>query len=134
MADGNLERMQSKPQNEAKHPDEYQRDLNPSHMAGQNIGGDLDRELGMRTAHDIKDLSRGLNLSDDELRRVHVLPDGERLQQGGTYLDLRDRARGEFTASGDMAAGEGNAYVAKDQVSYDTWNKLRGIDDPRRTT
>lgn len=81
----------------------------------------------MRTAHDVREMSRELDLTDDELKRIHVLPEGERLQQGGTYMDLRYRGR-------DMAAGRENAYVAKDQVSYDTWNKLRGIDDPRRTT
>ncbi|HEX2205823.1 MAG TPA: hypothetical protein VHG91_21090 [Longimicrobium sp.] len=134
MEDSNLERMQGKPQNEVKHPPEYRGDLEHDPLAGQNIGGDPDREVGMRTAHDIKELSRELDLGDDELKRIHVLPEGERLQQGGTYLDLRDRGRGEITATGDMAAGRGNAYVAKDQVSYDTWNKLRGIDDPRRTT
>lgn len=32
-----------------------------------------------------------------------------------------------------MAAGSGNAYVAWEQVAYDTWNRLRGITDPERS-
>jgi hypothetical protein len=133
MENSDLQRMQDRPQNEVKHPPEYQRDLNPDHMAGQNLGTTSDREVAMRSAFDIKPLSRALNLPDDELKRVPVIRPGERLQQGATYLDLRDPQRGEFTATGDMAAGSENAYVAKEQVAYDTWNRLRGIDDPQRT-
>jgi hypothetical protein len=133
MQDSNLERMQGKPQAEVKHPPEYQDDLSPGHLAGQNLGAEPDREVGFASAYDMRDLHRSLDLPDDELKRVPVLRAGERLQQGATYLDLRDPARGEFAATGDMAAGPSNAYVAKDQVAYDTWNRLRGIDDPRRT-
>lgn len=133
MENSDLERMKSRPQNEVKHPPEYQRDLNPSHMAGQNLGPTSDREVAMRSAYDMKPLSRELDLPDDELKRLPVVQAGERLQQGATYLDLRDPSRGEFTATGDMAAGPGNAYVAKEQVAYDTWNRLRGVNDPERT-
>jgi hypothetical protein len=62
-----------------------------------------------------------------------VLPEGQRLQQGGTYLDLNDLDRGEFTAMGNMEASPGNAFVPKDQVPYQVWNRLRGIDDVERT-
>ena len=133
MQDGDLDRMQRKPQNQVKHPPEYQDDLNPDHMAGQNLGPTSDREVRMRSAFDVKELSRELDLPDDELKGIPVIESGERLQQGATYLDLRDRSRGEFTATGDMAAGPGNAYVAKEQVAYGTWNRLRGITDPERT-
>ena len=126
--------MQGKPQAEVKHPPEWERHLSPDHLAGQNIGAEPDREVGFATAHDMRDLHCSLSrLSDDELKRVPVIRSGERLQQGGTYLDLRDPRRGEFTATGDMAARPANASVAKDQVAYDTWNRLRGIDDPERT-
>ncbi len=121
------------PQATQKHPDEWQRDLNPDYMAGQNVGHQSgDRETGLWTAYDVKPLSRALDLQDDELKRIPVLPEGQRLQQGGTYLDLRNPERGEFTATGDMAAGRENAYVAKDRVPYDTWNRLRGVRDPER--
>jgi hypothetical protein len=32
-----------------------------------------------------------------------------------------------------MAAGPENAYVAREQVACDTWNRLRGVNDPERT-
>lgn len=123
------------PQTEVKHPPEWERDLNPDHMAGQNVGGRADdREQGLRTAYDVKPLHRRMNeWEDDDLKRIPVLPEGQRLQQGATYLDLAEPERGEFTAMGDMAAGEGNVYVPKDQVPYSLWNRLRGVDDPERT-
>jgi hypothetical protein len=126
--------MEKKPQNDVRRADEFDRDLHPDPFAGQNIGTDTDREVGLRSAYDVKSIHRALGgMSDDELKQVPILPEGQRLRQGATYLDLRDPARGELTATGDMAAERGSAYVAKDQVPYETWNRLRGIDDPRRT-
>jgi hypothetical protein len=124
--------MENRPQADAKHPPEYQRDLNPDHLAGQNVGmPSADREIGLRSAYDVKPLHRALSdFPDDELKEVPILEEGQRLRQGATYMDLRDRR--EFTATGDMAAGSDNAYVAKDQVPYPTWNRLRGITDPER--
>lgn len=103
-------------------------------MAGQNLGPrSADGERGIRTAFDVKPLHRRLEgMEDDELRRIPVLPEGTRLQQGATYLDLRDAGRDEFTATGDMRAGADDALVPKDEVPYPTWNRLRGIDDPQR--
>lgn len=119
--------------NDQSQPDEWDRDLHPDPEAGQNRGRTPDRELGFRTAYDIRPLHRSMSgWQDDDLKGIPVLPPGERLQQGATYLDLRDPGRGEFTASGNMTAGEENAYVPKDQVPYPTWNRLRGIDDPER--
>jgi hypothetical protein len=123
------------PQAEVKHPPESERDLNPEHMAGQNVGwpSDVDYQ-GMPTAYDWKDVHRALNdaFADDELRQIPVLPEGERLQQGATYVDLRDPARREFTARGDMSADPAHRYVAKDAVPYSLWNRLVGVDDPER--
>ncbi|MGI9179298.1 MAG: hypothetical protein ACR2H9_02120 [Longimicrobiaceae bacterium] len=129
-----LERMQEKPQTEQKHPDEWQRDLNPDHMAGQNIGQTAaDREQGMPTAYDLKSVHRSLQgFQDDDLKQVPVVPQGQRLQQGATYLDLNDSGREEFTATGDMQAGADNCYVPKSEVPYPVWNRLRGIEDPER--
>ena len=122
------------PQADRKHPEEWQGDLNPGHMAGQNLGvPSTDRETGLRTAYDAKELHRSMSeLNDEELKRIPVIAEGERLQQGSTYLDLRDPERGEFTAMGGMVAGGENAYVPKDRVPYPTWNRLRGVDDPER--
>lgn len=62
-----------------------------------------------------------------------MLPEGTPLQQGATYINLREPERGEITAMGGMHAAAGDAYVPKDGVPYPTWNRLRGIDDPERT-
>ena len=130
----NTDRIQQ-PQAGAKHPPEWQGDLSPDHIAGQNVGGEsADREQGLRTAYDVKPLHRQMSeWQDDDLKQIPVLPQGQRLRQGGTYLDLNDPDRGEFTAMGDMEASSGSAYVPKDRVPYQVWNRLSGIDDVERT-
>ena len=117
-----------------KHPEQYRRDLNPNAMAGQNIGvAGSHPEKGSRTAYDIKPLHRRLqHLLDDDLKQIRVLPEGARLEQGATYIDLNDLDRGEFTATGDMETGGDNYYVAKDEVHYLLWNLLTGVDNPER--
>jgi hypothetical protein len=117
-----------------KHPEEYQRDLNPNAMAGQNIGvpetGPEDRA---RTAYDIKAVHRKFDhLLDADLKQIRVLPAGSRLEQGATYFDLNNPDQGEFTATGDMEAGSGNWYVAKTDTHYNLWNLLIGVDNPDR--
>jgi hypothetical protein len=127
--------MDNTPQRERKHPDQWQRDLNPDHMAGQNIGEDsAAAEQTGTTAYSLRALHRRLSdFQDDDLKQIPVVPQGQRLQQGGTYLDLNDDRREEFTATGEMTAPEGTAYVPKDQTPYTLWNRLRDIDDPERT-
>ena len=114
--------------------DSFDRDLHPDHMAGQNVGGrEADRTAGVRSAFDFKEVHRRLaDVPDDELKQVPVLREGERLQQGATYLDLLHPDEGEIRPSGDMVAETGSAYVPRDQVAYPTWNRLRGVDDPQR--
>ena len=120
---------------DATQPDDFDRDLRPNASAGQNELAPADAETGGGTAYDIRHLHRALtNIADDELRAVPVLPAGARLQQGATYLDLRNPDKGEFTATGDMQAGPDDAYVPKAEVPYTTYNRLRGIQDPQRTT
>jgi hypothetical protein len=129
-------------QAEPKNPDQWDRDLNPNHMQGQNIGPDSDmQETGNRTAYDIKEIHRALNLlSDDELKMIPVLPPGARLQQGATYIDLQpdapDTPPQEFKATGDIIADRENFFIPKDQVPYPLWNRLIGEPKPgqeRRT-
>lgn len=118
-------------QRERKHPDEYEADLNPSRMAGQDIGNTGDE---LPNAYDRKDVHNSLSgFADDELKSIPIVPEGERLQQGATYLDLNDRDREEFTATGEMAAAAGERIVPKGEVPYPLWNRLRGVDDPNRT-
>lgn len=120
------------PQAEKKHPDEWERDLNPDRLEGQNVGasgGDLP------SAHDFKDLRQRLDdLSPEELREISIAPPGSRLRQGATYMDLAKSDRSEFTATGERTAGEDERLAPKDEVSYPLWNRLRGIDDPERAT
>lgn len=127
--------MSAKPQAEHRHPPEWEGDLNPNHMAGQNLGeASTEREIGLSTAYDNREIHLSLRgFADDELRQIPILPAGERLQQGATYLDLRDPSRQEFTATGAMSVGEESWMVPKDVVPYTLWNRLRGVDDPERT-
>lgn len=121
------------PQAQRKHPPEWERDLNPDHMKGQNIGAaSAARETGLRTAYDVKELHDRLQdrFRDDELERVPVLPPGQRLQQGATYTDLRQPGGRECTALGSESAGPENWYVPKDEVPYMIWNRLIGESKP----
>ena len=114
-----------------KHPQDYMRDLGTDPTAGQNIG--TSAVAPTRTAYDIKAAHRRLNhLLDDDLKQIVVQPEGARLKQGATYVDLNDLERGEFTATGDMTAGPNNWYVAKTDVHYNLWNLLIGVEEPER--
>jgi hypothetical protein len=125
--DRNQDRMR-KQQGRKKHPPAWEVDLNPNHLAGQNIGQQSDAQVESEwTAFHLR--KRGMDLggvNDAELRQVPILSEGERLQQGATYVDLQHRPLEEFTARGDMAAGAANAYVPKDRVPYGIWNRLIG--------
>src|SRR5437868_4189205 len=113
-----------------KHPEPYQHDLNPNALAGQNIGiGESEAAKNVRTAYDLKPVHQRLsNLTDDNLRLIRVLPEGTRLEQGATYIDLNDLNQGEFTAMGMMQADAAHCFVAKKDVPYHLWNVLIGID------
>jgi hypothetical protein len=119
----------------ARHPEEYRHDLNPNAMEGQNIGAPgRHPEKGARTAHDIKPLHRRFSdWSDADLKQIPVLPEGSRLEQNATYIDLAAPIPREFTATGDMEAGSGHQYVPKSDVHYELWNRLIGVKDRART-
>ena len=120
---------------EQKHPDEYQQDLNPDAMAGQNFGLEGPHaEKDAPTARDIKEIHNQFpHLTNDELQQLPVLPEGSRLEQGAVYIDLRAIGSGEIKATGDMEAGPGNWYVPKSEVDYQLWNRLIGVENPERT-
>lgn len=119
------------PQTERKHPSEWEGDLNPNRLEGQNIG--VPSQLP--NARQFSDLRRSLTeFESDELDQIRIVPEGRRLQQGATYLDLRSGGRKEFTATGDMVAGRDDRLVPKSDTPYTLWNRLRGIEDPERTT
>jgi hypothetical protein len=121
-----------KQQARQKHPDEWQRDLNPNHLAGQNIGSESDeRTSPALTAFHLRKRGYELRgLDDNDLKLVPVLPEGTRLQQGATYADLSNDAPSEFTATGNMTAQSGDAYAPKDKVPYEVWNRLIGEPKP----
>jgi len=125
----------AKPQTERKHPEEWEGDLNPNRMAGQNIGREsAARERALRTAYDVKEVHGRLreDFTDDELKQIPIIPEGQRLQQGSIYIDLNGQRRREFTATGDMSAGASNRYTPKTEVPYSLWNRLLGVENPAR--
>jgi len=118
-----------------REPDSFDADLHPNPNAGIN-----DARLGANpkqdapSAHDITALRNALpDFDDAELRRISVLRPGDTLEQGATYIDLRDMQRGEWTAERPADVGPDDLFVAKQVTDYQIWNRLRGIDDPRRT-
>jgi len=115
--------------------DQFDRDLNPNVMAGQNIGAaGVHPERSSRTAKDIKDVHAHLrDWSDDDLDEVPIVPSGSRLEQNATYIDLAAPQPREFTATGNMSAAPDQRLVEKSTVAYPLWNRLRGITDPERT-
>ena len=122
------------PQPGSQHPEPWREDLNPNATAGWNVGVVSERpEVDAETAYDRKEVQQHLQgFTDDELKQIHILPAGSRLQQGATYIDLRDPSRHEFKALGNMEAGPSNWYVAKDSVDYVIWNRLIGVQNPER--
>lgn len=127
----------AEPQTGSKHPDEWEQDLNPNRMAGQNVGPRASRaEQEAPTAHDVRAVQMVLRdeFSQDELKQVTVLQEGQRLQQGGRYVLLRlDTAeREEFTATGNQKVGPGQRIVPKATVPYSIWNRLVGVENPER--
>jgi hypothetical protein len=120
------------PQARQKHPDEWMRDLNPDHLAGQNIGlGAETRDEPHRTAFHLRKAGRDFpQLADAELKRIPIVAAGERLQQGATYVDLTENPPREFTATAQMSADATHAYAPKDRVPYEVWNRLIGEPKP----
>lgn len=115
-------------------PDQWEQDLNPNPMAGQNDGVQTNQEGRYDlTAEDIKELHERLEgFSNDELKKITVLKPGTRLQQGATYINLNDPLREEFTGMGDMSVEENNYIVPKSEVPYMLWNRLIGVENAER--
>ena len=109
--------------------DPYWRDLHPD----SESAGDMAREQALPTAYDVKEAHRRLDgFADDDLKQIPVIPQGTRLEQGATYIDLQAPQPKEFTATGNMEAGPANLYVPKTQVSYPLWNRLIGVQNLER--
>ena len=116
-----MQKQRNKPQQQEKHPPEWQRDLNPGQLAGQNIG----ERPQTRPAAEIKELQRRFHeFTNEELAEVAVVSEGQRLLQGAVYLDLRGTSVEPITATAEMSASEGHLYVAKSETPYELWNRL----------
>lgn len=118
-------------------PDSFDQDLHPQHPGAGINHGDLgaNPERNAPSAESLTELHRLLpDLTNDELRRIAVLPEGSKLEQGATYLDLRHMDRGEFTADRPQDVGPSNLnlFIPKQNVDYVLWNKLRGVTNPER--
>jgi hypothetical protein len=122
----------SRPQVHRKHPDLWQRDLNPNQLAGQNIGpASSELPEDHATAFHLRKSGHPVgDLDDDELKQVPLVPRGTRLQQGATYVNLTDEEPYEFTARGHVTAQPGDAFAPKDRVPYEIWNRLIGDRGP----
>ena len=117
-----------------QHPEEYRGDLNPNAGAGQNnAAATSEVSAADRTAFDDKELHGRLpGLTNDELKQIVLVPAGDRLEQGATYFDIAQPARGVFTATGAMLAEEYQRLVPKAAVDYVLWNRLTGVTNPDR--
>jgi hypothetical protein len=116
--------------------DEWDRDLHPNSMPGQNQGlrATQSQSGNFPTANEIKDLTQLLqDFTDEELKQISVVPHGTHLEQGATYVDLLDPDRQEFTAMGNMTAIEGHWYIPKSEVHYELWNRLTLANNPQQT-
>ncbi|MES2463662.1 MAG: hypothetical protein V4671_24085 [Armatimonadota bacterium] len=108
----------------AEEMDSFDRDLHGEDRAGQHAGVGNTRNY---TAYDVKELHEKMpDFDNGELKRIPVLAHGERLEQGGVYLDLSEMETGAFTAQGSRVAEDPHLYVAKVQCDYELWNKLTG--------
>lgn len=110
--------------------DQYDKDLNPNPTAGFNVGIEGERLSRFdRTAAEIDELRSQLEgYSNDDLQRIPVLKPGTRLEQGATYINLKDPARREYVGMANDSVDEGDYIVPKSEVGYDLWNRLIEVD------
>lgn len=115
-------------------PDEWEQDLQRDNMTRGHEGGvEANPQAERRTAHDMKDIHRvHPGLSKDELKRILVLAEGTRLEQGAKYFDLLHPGRGEFVATAEMTVGADHWFVQKSEVDYPLWNRIIGVTNPDR--
>jgi len=107
--------------------------LRPDNFAGANYGLRSEpQDVGLR-AIDTKELYDKLaGLTRDELRKIVIVPLGERLEQGAKYLDLQHLEQGEFVATADMVSDEDHYYVPKNHTDYVLWNRLKQLSNQAR--
>jgi hypothetical protein len=112
------------------HPESQHRDANPGGGAGPGSDPTTPRpeKDDARTACDVKEARLQLvGWTDDELGQIPLMPVGARLEPGAVYVDLREPARREFTATQDMHVPADALYVPKSEVDYRMWSRLLGV-------
>lgn len=62
--------------------------------------------------------------SDAELSSIPVVHQGDHLERGATYVDLRHQERGEIVAMANMIADIDNWFVPKSSVAPAMWERL----------
>jgi hypothetical protein len=113
---------------------DLERDLHKDVPPGENLGSATPQSenLGL-TADALKDLRTRLpGLTDAELKRIPVEPEGYRLRAGSTYVNLRDPNLTPFVATGGMVAEPGAALAPKSATEYLLWNRIVGVETPER--
>lgn len=113
---------------------ELERDFHKDVPPDENIDATAPRSEAMGlTADALKDLrSRLPGLTDAELKRIPIEPEGYRLREGATYVNLRDPALTPFVATGGMVAGQGSALAPKSATDYLLWNRIVGVESPEQ--
>jgi hypothetical protein len=77
------------------------------------------RALDVRAHHRILQA-----MSEEDLARIPLLPEGERLMRFKEHLDLHDPARANFLAEGTEVVKPGQRIVAKADVPREIWDRL----------
>ena len=86
---------------------------------------DAGRTAAQLRAIDVRAQHRILqDLTDDELGRIPLLAEGERLGRYKEYLDLHDPGRANFLAEGSEVVKPGQRIVAKASVPRVLWDRL----------
>jgi hypothetical protein len=85
----------------------------------------------VEAASDRKDVIDMLpEFNQGDLSRLEILETGTPLEQGATYLDLKDRKRGPFKAIGGQSVESNERMVAKKTTDYELWNRLTTDREP----
>ena len=113
---------------------ELDRDLHKDIPAGQNLGSDMPQSENLGLSADaLKDLHTRLpGLTDAELKSIPIEPEGYRLREGSTYVNLRDPDLKPFVATGGMQVEPGDAIAPKSATDYLVWNRIVGVETPER--
>ena len=86
---------------------------------------DRRREAPRLRALDVRGQHRVLQaMEDDDLARIPLMTEGERLARYKEYLDLHDPGRANFVAEGSEVVKPGQRLVAKADVPREVWEAL----------